>query len=168
MSLKKLIDNYSAYHAWANERLLAFLQPIPSDLLYQEVPSSFRSIIKTMNHMLATQEFWHCIIVGITNSSQRWSNENPDIEEVFTSFAGNTEKVKQDFLALTELELLQQVLVERPWFTSDLPRYEYIQHLVNHTSYHRGQIITMTHVLGLSKAPNTDYQFYNVHKSGNS
>jgi uncharacterized damage-inducible protein DinB len=39
-------------------------------------------------------------------------------------------------------------------------RSEMIHHCMNHSTYHRGQIITMGKQLNLSKAPSTDLIFY--------
>jgi uncharacterized damage-inducible protein DinB len=35
-------------------------------------------------------------------------------------------------------------------------------HCMNHSTYHRGQIVTMGRNLGFTDAPMTDYNFYNV------
>ena len=36
------------------------------------------------------------------------------------------------------------------------PVYEALHHLFNHQSYHRGQIITILHEVGVNNIPNTD------------
>jgi uncharacterized damage-inducible protein DinB len=35
--------------------------------------------------------------------------------------------------------------------------------VMNHSTYHRGQIITIGRNLGFTDAPMTDYNFYNIH-----
>ena len=61
-------------------------------------------------------------------------------------------------------QLLKKVKVESPWFKSDLPKYEYFQHLIIHGTYHRGQIVTIGRNIGITDAPMTDYNYYNVYK----
>jgi uncharacterized damage-inducible protein DinB len=40
-------------------------------------------------------------------------------------------------------------------------RHDFIMHVVNHNSYHRGQIITIARILGaVSNIPETDYEAY--------
>jgi uncharacterized damage-inducible protein DinB len=44
-------------------------------------------------------------------------------------------------------------------------KYEYLLRVVNHGTYHRGQIVTMGRNIGTTDASNTDYNFYNIVKS---
>ena len=56
----------------------------------------------------------------------------------------------------------QNHLIESEWFSSNFPKYEYLQHLIIHTTYHRGQIVTIGHNVGVKHAPMLDYNFWNV------
>jgi uncharacterized damage-inducible protein DinB len=40
------------------------------------------------------------------------------------------------------------------------PRVELLQHCLNHSTYHRGQIVSIGHQVGLKDAPMTDYMYY--------
>ncbi|WP_431607929.1 DinB family protein [Zunongwangia profunda] len=37
-----------------------------------------------------------------------------------------------------------------------------MQHLFNHGTYHRGQIISMAHQLGFTEIPSTDFLFFSL------
>ena len=162
MSLQKLMSNYSAYNAWANGKIISFLRTKPKQTWYQEVPSSYNSIVGTLNHILATQEYWYSVITKTVNTSTRWNNESPDAEEVFDFLTRHSNLMTETFRQFSEEELSKTILIESPWFTSNLPRYEYIQQVLNHSVYHRGQVVTIGRNLGFTDAPNTDYNFYNV------
>ncbi len=162
MSLQKLINNYASYNAWANAKIIDFLKTKPRETWYHEVPSSYNSIVKTLNHILATQEYWYSVVTETVNTSTRWSNENPDAEEVFDSLIRHSNLMTEIFGRFSEEELSKAILIESPWFTSHLPRYEYMQQVLTHGVYHRGQVVTMGRNLGFTDAPNTDYNFYNV------
>ncbi len=41
------------------------------------------------------------------------------------------------------------------------PLVQYGLHVFNHSTYHRGQIVTIGRGLGYKDAPMTDYNFYN-------
>lgn len=43
------------------------------------------------------------------------------------------------------------------------PRFEFILQIVNHSTYHRGQIITIGRNVGLIDAPMTDFNVYNFY-----
>ena len=59
MSLKKLMTNYAEYNLWVNQQFVKWLTTKSDDLLHKEVPSSFSSIVKTLNHIWATEEYWY-------------------------------------------------------------------------------------------------------------
>lgn len=65
----------------------------------------------------------------------------------------------------TEEELSKKVKIESPWFQCDLPKYEYLMQVINHGTYHRGQIVTIGRNIGIADATNTDYNYYNVVKN---
>ena len=58
MSLHKLMTNYADYNSWVNQKYVDWLSTKPDELLHKETPSSFPSIIRTLNHIWSTQEFW--------------------------------------------------------------------------------------------------------------
>jgi len=63
---------------------------------------------------------------------------------------------------LSEADLLQEIHLDTPWVKGVLPRYEFIQHVFNHSTYHRGQAVSIGRMLGYEDAPMTDYNFYNM------
>lgn len=162
MSLQKLITNYAAYNAWANETLIRFLQTKGAESWYAEVPSSFNSIARTLNHILAVQEYWYSVVTETEHTSTRMRNAEPDAPELFAALTAHSGIVAETVSRFTEEELSRPILVESPWFTSRVPRYDYIMQAISHGIYHRGQIVTIGRALGFTDAPMTDYHFYNV------
>jgi uncharacterized damage-inducible protein DinB len=58
---------------------------------------------------------------------------------------------------VTEQQLIESIRVS----DSTQSRYEYILHVVNHSSYHRGQVVTLCRALGVTREiPVTDYDAY--------
>ncbi|MBC7826979.1 MAG: damage-inducible protein DinB, partial [Chitinophagaceae bacterium] len=64
--------------------------------------------------------------------------------------------------SFTEIELVEKIKVVSPWFEANLSRCEYLQHLVSHGTYHRGQIVTIGRNVGMTDAPMTDYIFFTI------
>jgi uncharacterized damage-inducible protein DinB len=64
--------------------------------------------------------------------------------------------------SLSEEELTKKIKIESPWFQCELPKYDYLLQVINHGTYHRGQIVTIGRNIGITDATNTDYNFYNV------
>ncbi|MBL0256882.1 MAG: hypothetical protein IPQ03_04840 [Bacteroidetes bacterium] len=66
------------------------------------------------------------------------------------------------FLTYTNNELTEEIELNMSWSKNKLSRYEYIIHVINHSTYHRGQVVTIARGLGITEnIPATDYNFFN-------
>lgn len=166
MSLKKLMTNYAEYNLWVNQQFVKWLTTKSDDLLHKEVPSSFSSIVKTLNHIWATEEYWYSVIAETTEFDKR---ENVELvtAEVLNGLLNRSSLLAGLIKSFTEEELSQNIKIESPWFQCDLPKYEYLMQVINHGTYHRGQIVTIGRNIGITDATNTDYNFYNVKEHSN-
>jgi uncharacterized damage-inducible protein DinB len=162
MSLQKLVANYAAYNLWANETLLTWLKSKPKELLEKEVPSSFPTIVKTLNHIWAVEEFWYKVITGKEATGARYLVQNPDAAEVLSGIVPQSKTLADHVATLSEAALEERLSIDFPWIKGELPRYECLQHAINHSTYHRGQIVTIGRNLGFTDAPVTDYNFFNL------
>lgn len=163
MGLKNLMTNYAEYNLWVNQQFVKWLTSKSDELLHKEVPSSFSSIVKTLNHIWATEEYWYSIIAETSEFDKR------EIEEllttdVFNGLLNRSSQLAQLIKSFTEEELSKNIKIESPWFQCDLPKYEYLMQIINHGTYHRGQIVTIGRNIGITDATNSDYNFYNVIK----
>lgn len=157
MSLKKLISTYTHYNHWANEELIRWLVTLDRELLYTETASSFKSIDHTIQHMNHAQNFWYAVITEADLSKLdeiiKFSAAESNMKELLEV----SRQLYAVFTAYTEDELFKKVSTGEMFQC----RYDYILHMVNHNSYHRGQIITMSRALGVvENIPTTDYDIY--------
>lgn len=164
MSLQKFMANNAHYHLWATQKFVEWLSPKPEELLHKEVPSSFNSIIKTLNHIWATDEYWYAIIAETPEFEDRMAVTDLKVKEVFAGIKHRAHEICRLIGTYSEADLSKKIKIERPWFTCELPKYEYLQQLINHATYHRGQIVTIGRNIGITDASNTDYNFYNIFK----
>ncbi|MEZ4983410.1 MAG: DinB family protein, partial [Saprospiraceae bacterium] len=114
MSLKNLISDYAQYNAWANERLVNWLQSKSSDLYYQSVPSSYPSLILTLNHIFAVQEFWQSIIEEIPQFSQRFMEKEPKHENIFLPLIHQSRGMAKNIEDMSETDLLKEIYLDTP------------------------------------------------------
>lgn len=167
MSLSKLMSNYAAYNAWANERMVNWLRTLDTDILYKQTPSSFPSIDLTLQHILRAQKFWFTFISGADTSNFNWGVRENEVEKILDELIEVSDKMKQGFGNFTEVQLQEVLHLQMKWANNNLPRYEYMQHVLNHSAYHRGQIVTMARTLGIEKGiMNMDYNMFNTEKYG--
>ena len=145
------------YHYWARDRLLDAVAGLTDEQYAQRIESSFPSIRDTLVHLWAAETTW----------TARWEGEAP------TGLADGRELTNLPALrdAWSALERrLPGVLVRlgEPGVRGTLayqgvdgkPRIEpfamMLQHVVNHGSYHRGQITMMLRQMGMPPAKQMD------------
>lgn len=162
MSLQKLMTNYADYNEWANNRLIGWLNTKPGTVFHFEVASSFPSILKTLNHIWAVEEFWYSVIAGSKLQTNRYGSTDISLDEVLQGLPAQSKVLSVYIRSLTDQELLEEVYLDTPWVKGTLPRYEFIQHCLNHSTYHRGQVTSIGHHVDLHDAPMTDYNYYNM------
>jgi uncharacterized damage-inducible protein DinB len=158
-ALAELKELY-AYNRWANARILDAVGELSESDLSKDLGSSFPSVRATVAHLLAAEWIWVCRWEG---SSPRglpddWADDSVDgVRERWRQ----VEERQQAFLGtLREADLDRRVDYTD---TAGEPLQSTIQqmlrHVVNHASYHRGQVVTMLRQLG-TPAPSTDLIFY--------
>lgn len=160
-SIVYLMKNYIRYNAWANRTLVNWLRTKEESVLEQEVPSSFSSVRKTLFHILQAQQYWLSIVRRDETPNINWE-EIQTLEEVFSTIVAQSEEFAAFVDTLSASQIDEKTMVVSPWFQSDFANFEYIMHVVNHGTYHRGQITTIGRNLGFTDAPMTDYNFYNI------
>jgi uncharacterized damage-inducible protein DinB len=157
MSLTRMISSYTMYNYWANERMTQWLKTLEKNILYKQTPSSYGSIDLTLQHMNRAQNFWLTIITegDVTKLDETVKVNAIDI--TINNLLAGSQQMCDQFMGYDEVELLQQV------HSTDMvqSRYEYILHMINHNSYHRGQIVTMSRCLDIdNNIPPMDYEVF--------
>lgn len=159
--VKELLLNYTKYNHWANEKVTEFLKKLEPSLLDKEIPSSFNSIRKTIYHIWDAELIWFTRLAG--NSFTDWPSKTfkGSDEEFYKSFLEQSKK----FIDYTESKS-EKELAENFEYTSmegkpyKNPKSQSIHHCMNHSTFHRGQIITMLRTVGFTDLTSTDYITY--------
>jgi uncharacterized damage-inducible protein DinB len=159
-TIGSLIKNYVAYNLWANNRLVEWLKRKPASLLEKEIPSSFPSIRLTLTHIWQTEKFWLAVIQQ--QEFEGYYEFKGSVYDLFNEFTNHSKAFSDYLQLLSDQDIGEEVFISTPWFQSNLLRYEYIQHAMNHSTYHRGQVVSIGRNLGFTDAPMTDYNYYNV------
>lgn len=159
-SLTYLMKNYASYNHWANKTMVDWLSTKPAELMTQDVTSSFPTIKQTLIHIYQTQSYWLSVIQK--DKDFKPHSPNGSTEEIFQILVSQSEKIVHYIEQMTSEEVQENNLVVNPWFECNYPNFEYIMQCMNHSTYHRGQVVTMGRILGITDAPMTDYNFYNV------
>ncbi|RYD97738.1 MAG: damage-inducible protein DinB [Sphingobacteriales bacterium] len=162
MSILKLMTNVANYNNWVTQQYLNWLAAKTDEALNAQVPSSFPSILLTLDHIWQTQEYWVDIITESKSFVFNPDRSGSTKETIFEGYAASSKRLADYVARLSEAEVEKTVRIEQEYFSCNYEKYEYIHHIINHGLYHRGQIVTMGRVVGITDAPMTDYNFYKV------
>ncbi|MDR7246754.1 MULTISPECIES: DinB family protein [Priestia] len=153
------------YHVWANQRVFECLKELPQDIYHKEIQSVFSSISEVLAHIYATDNTWLGVMSGDSfdeiiklGKQLREKTKGKSIKEMETMFFNLSERFKAFFDRQGNLD--QAIFPEHPNFgrlESNL--FELVQHVVNHGTYHRGNITAMLRQLGYPGVM-TDYVVY--------
>jgi uncharacterized damage-inducible protein DinB len=155
-----LMKNYANYNLWANSTLVNWLKTKPAAALEQPVASSFPSIRLTLLHIWQTERYWLSILKN--EDQPTYSAFNGNMQDVLNALLKTSAELARYVNAMTDDNVSDRTLIESPWFTCNFKNFEYIVHYANHSTYHRGQVITIGRQLGFTDAPMTDYNLYNI------
>ncbi|HEY8183574.1 MAG TPA: DinB family protein [Thermoanaerobaculia bacterium] len=148
------------YNRWANHRITAACRPLDADAFTRNLGNSFGSIRDTLVHTLWAEWIW----------LERWQGQSPKQPAVFNDYPdlaaiekrwSEVENGQESVIAgITDASLTRRIGYEN----LSNQRWEYslghmMQHVANHSTYHRGQVVTMLRQLG-AKAVSTDLLLY--------
>jgi uncharacterized damage-inducible protein DinB len=144
------------YNSWANHRSLDACAALSGEQFSRDLKSSFSSVQDTLVHIFSAEWIW----------LERWHGRAPTVFPNAADFP-NLDSVR-NFWAKIDRDLLDYVSSLTP---DDLqraisykrmsgeahaqPLWQLLQHVANHSTYHRGQIAGMVRQLG-AKPISTD------------
>jgi uncharacterized damage-inducible protein DinB len=148
------------YNAWANHRTLESCAALDSEEFTRDLGSSFRSVRDTLVHIGGAEWIWLERWHGRAPQSMPQASDSPDLESVRRRSA-EIERDLLDYVASLTPENLQRVVQYKTLAGTPMaqPLWQCLQHLVNHGTYHRGQITTLLRQLG-GKPVSTDLVGY--------
>jgi uncharacterized damage-inducible protein DinB len=148
------------YNAWANRMIFDAAGQLPDEQYFREMKSSHGGIHGTLAHIVWAEHLWLNRWLGKPNPAVPQGGDLPSLPAVRERWE-EIEQERARFLAGAADRLEETILVK----PSTGGEYQHsfgqmFRHLVNHSSYHRGQIVTMLRQLGATP-PNTDLiRFY--------
>lgn len=153
------------YHIWANSRFFERLKELPQIVYAQEIESVFPSIAKTLVHGYTTDTIYLGVMrensmdeiqVSIIQAQETTEDKGP--EEMEALYAELAKQYKAFFNSQEDMD--KPMAVEHPTFGRlETHLSELVQHVVNHGTYHRGNLTAMIRQQGYTSVP-TDYIMY--------
>jgi uncharacterized damage-inducible protein DinB len=162
------IQTLYAYNRWATLRLFSSLEKLRAQQVATEVQSSFPSIRETVFHILFAEWLWlkrwqgvypHSALPNPDATSTTWATLSPGgippAHELTTiaelkSFWDSIDRERQEFLAKLDDDSLHATVAFKDMAGNPYsePLVQLLQHVVNHGTYHRGQVTTILRQAG--------------------
>jgi len=166
MNIADIHDLY-AYNLWANRRMFSTVEELSDQQFARAMPSSFPSIQESVTHILAAEWIWlkrwtgaspRATVSDTTTASamhSALSNGGVALDAIATlsglrKFADSIEQERQRYLGtLSEGNLSTRLnYTDMGGKEFSMPLVQLLQHVVNHGTYHRGQVTTLLRQLG--------------------
>jgi uncharacterized damage-inducible protein DinB len=141
---------------WADEAFLNALSQVPPDRIGHDLGSSFKSLFGTLNHVYLAELVWFKRLEGQQNARMADLDSPSDLTALGLAWPGLHQQwidwshslAAEDWQAPLHFRTLQGG-------ESQLPVWQIALHVVNHGSYHRGQVAAMLRQSDI-KPPGTD------------
>jgi len=145
------------YHYWARDRMLDAVDLLPPDQFTRNMGNSFRSIRDTIAHTYSAEWIWYSRWQGQSPTAHLAPELFPDSPTIRTAWLDHEQMMRAFFGRLDGVGLAQAIsyksLAGQP-ATSVL--WHMLQHVVNHATYHRGQVTTMLRQLDAAPPKSMD------------
>jgi uncharacterized damage-inducible protein DinB len=144
------------FNAWANRRTLDATAAVTTEQFTRELGSSFSSVRDTLVHIYGVEWLWLERLQGRSPAAFPATREFQDVERLKSRWEELDTIQLQYAHGITQADLDEVMEYKTLSFGPGRnPRWQMMQHVVNHGTYHRGQVTTMLRQLG-AKAVGTD------------
>ncbi len=149
-----------AFNAWANQRVLQACSALTPAEFTQSAPSSFPTVRDTLRHILGV-EWLYLERLHDRHPTELLPNEHFDSVARFEARWEGIRKGLDDYVRSPDLGDLERIIEYRNMKGKHFryPLRALLQHVVNHSTYHRGQVATQLREIG-AKPLSTDLLRY--------
>ena len=148
-----------AFNHWANGRMLdACRQLTPEQYVAEPVPG-WSSVRSTVYHIAIVTEGWLRSVAGETVAGVAAETDLPTVDDARRVLDRAHQIVSEILPTLTPEQLDTPRTFRGRGRVAVLPTWTVLRHVVNHSSYHRGQVASKLKRFGIEQ-PATDFIFW--------
>ena len=151
------------YALWADRLMLATVRQVKDEDLTREAGVSFGSLLGTMAHMVGSQRLWLSRFLGRPLERIPSRDEYPDLQSWIAGWEETAAQIEAFLAGLSS----DQLAAPFTWASlpdgavRTLPLWQAVVHMVNHTTYHRGQVVSLLRQMGYPVAATDLIHFFN-------
>ncbi len=145
MISNELLAQHLEYSNWATQQVLGAVQSLSAEALQADRGNSFGGIFDTLLHIFRADRIWHSRFLGIPNVGFA----QPEDEKLtLESLAAAWPQYPQGLATWVRAQSNESLTGDLHWINlkgepKSEKKYKALLHVVNHGTYHRGQVITM-------------------------
>ena len=148
------------YNLWANNRLFEAAAQLPTEQYLQEHKFSHGGIHGTLTHIVAAQKLWISRWRGTPENTLLQGKDVVSLLDLISIWEQVSSDTAEFLKTMTDEKLQEMMTITTTAGKQFVNTYQQmLQHLVNHSSSHRGQVTAMIRQLGV-KPPSTDMIAY--------
>ncbi len=153
---KEEIVSLVEFNSWANRRVVAAVEALSAEQFKRELGSSFGSVRDTLAHIHGVEWVWLERLQGRSPGAIPAAKDHADIASLGARWSALEESMQNYMQDATQAQLDEVVEYQTLSFgPGKNARWQMIHHVVNHGTYHRGQVVAMLRQLG-AKGVGTD------------
>ena len=156
--MKELLQQLAAYNYWATQQILQVITALPEEKVNMQMSSSFNTMQKTLLHIWDAESIWWQRVKlneRISIPSESFNGTVKELGEKLLMQQRNwKEWVENSTISALE-HVVQYYNSKKEHFKQ--PAWQIVMQVMNHGTYHRGQLINMLRQAGIEKLPQTDF-----------
>jgi uncharacterized damage-inducible protein DinB len=155
--IRQLFD----YNAWANQRSLDAAAALTAEDFIKPLGSSFSSVRDTLAHIWGAEWLWLERFQGNSPASLPAAGQFHDLPSLQSRWPQDQQRLHKFVMALTQDDLNRVHEYRTLSFGAyKNPLWQSMQHMVNHGTYHRGQMATLLRQLNAKPLSSDLIHFY--------
>jgi uncharacterized damage-inducible protein DinB len=132
------------YNAWANRRSLSAAEKLTPQQFLRPMGSSFSSVRDTLAHIYGVEWVWLQRFRGVSPKAIPGAEQYPDVPTLRKSWSEFEPTLSEFVYGLSQADLDRIMEYKTMKFGQYRnPLWQSMMHLINHGTYHRGQITTL-------------------------
>jgi uncharacterized damage-inducible protein DinB len=149
-----------AFNQWADARFFGALSQLSAEQYGRDLQSSHGGIHGTLMHIVGVEKGWLRRWLRQPETAAPLLSHMHSLAELRAYWEGVCAEMNQFLAALDDRKLQETLQTTTLAGTFTAPYWQMIQHVVDHSSYHRGQIVTMLRQLGVTPPSTGLIRFY--------
>jgi uncharacterized damage-inducible protein DinB len=154
------ITQLVAFNRWANQRFFEALRQLSTEQYGRDLQSSHGGIHRTFAHIIGTEKGWLCRWQRQPSTASAALRQIHSLIELRAYWQSVCDDMSQFLATLDDRKLRETLSTTTITGSYSAPYWQMIQHVVDHSSYHRGQIVTMLRQLGVTPPSTGLIRFY--------